>query len=189
METKNQQNNFSNPIVIVLILALIGLGGYILFSKNSTDNQSQNNQTLDTTSTQLPQKEAQVSSNSSQSCDTIAKKYFATWDTNWNSNFETVNLSYQNHYDQSNGSCYVLVSYNFNMKDNSDGSASLKVTYSLTDVSRKDPYGNYTTLGSYSQSISPVDKYNNRLDTCNVAGADCYTLKSFMSLVNPYLGK
>lgn len=35
MDTKNQQNNFNNPIVIVLILALLGLGGYVLFSKNS----------------------------------------------------------------------------------------------------------------------------------------------------------
>lgn len=38
MDTKNQQNNFNNPVVIVLILALVGLGGYVLFSKNSSDN-------------------------------------------------------------------------------------------------------------------------------------------------------
>lgn len=38
MDTKNQQNNFNNPIVIVLVLALIGLGGYVLFSKNSTND-------------------------------------------------------------------------------------------------------------------------------------------------------
>lgn len=34
METKNQQNNFSNPVVVILALALVGLGGYMFFSKN-----------------------------------------------------------------------------------------------------------------------------------------------------------
>lgn len=38
MDTKNQQSNFNNPIVIILFLALVGLGGYLLFSKNSTSN-------------------------------------------------------------------------------------------------------------------------------------------------------
>ena len=38
METKNQQNNFNNPVVIILVLALIGLGGYVIFSKNSSNN-------------------------------------------------------------------------------------------------------------------------------------------------------
>lgn len=38
MDTKNQQNNFNNPIVIILVLALVGLGGYVLFSKSSSNN-------------------------------------------------------------------------------------------------------------------------------------------------------
>lgn len=37
MDTKNQQNNFNNPVVIILVLALVGLGGYVLFSKNSNN--------------------------------------------------------------------------------------------------------------------------------------------------------
>ena len=189
MDTKNQKNNLNNSIVIILVLALFGLGGYVLFSKNSTNNQLQNNQSLDTTSIQLPQKEAQVSSNSSQSCDIVAKKYFDTWKPVASQDLETVNLSYQNHYSQNNGSCYVLVSYNFNMKDNSDGSSSLKITYTFVDVSRRDLNGNYTTVGMYSQSISAIDKNNNRLDSCNVAGTNCWTLNQFMFGVNPYLGK
>ncbi len=43
MDTKNQQNDFSNPVVIILVLALIGLGGYTFFSKNSNNGESQNN--------------------------------------------------------------------------------------------------------------------------------------------------
>ena len=38
MEPKNQENHFNNPVVIILVLALIGLGGYLLFSKNSSNN-------------------------------------------------------------------------------------------------------------------------------------------------------
>ena len=35
MDTNNRPNHFNNPVVIILALALIGLGGYFLFSKNS----------------------------------------------------------------------------------------------------------------------------------------------------------
>ena len=35
MEEKNQQNHLNNPVVVILVLALVGLGGYFLFSKNS----------------------------------------------------------------------------------------------------------------------------------------------------------
>lgn len=38
MDTKNQQSNFNNPVVIILVLALLGLGGYVLFSKNSNNS-------------------------------------------------------------------------------------------------------------------------------------------------------
>lgn len=51
MDTKNQQNNFNNPIVIILLLALIGLGGYVIFSKNSNSNLE--NKTTD--SSNVPQ--------------------------------------------------------------------------------------------------------------------------------------
>lgn len=36
MDTKNQQNNFNNPVVVILLIALLGLGGYFIFTKNST---------------------------------------------------------------------------------------------------------------------------------------------------------
>lgn len=75
MDKNNQQNNFNNPIVIVLVLALIGLGGYVLFFKNSS-----NNQTLTTASTQT---ETQTSAQSLQgNCDTAAKKYFQNYIAN-----------------------------------------------------------------------------------------------------------
>ena len=38
MDKNNQQNSFNNPVVIILVLALVGLGGYVLFSKNSTND-------------------------------------------------------------------------------------------------------------------------------------------------------
>ncbi len=38
MDTKNQQNSFNNPVVVILVIALVGLGGYVLFSKNSTND-------------------------------------------------------------------------------------------------------------------------------------------------------
>ena len=41
METNHQQNHFNNPVVIVLFLALIAVGGYFLFSKNSQNDKEQ----------------------------------------------------------------------------------------------------------------------------------------------------
>ncbi|MES3017414.1 MAG: hypothetical protein V4721_06525 [Bacteroidota bacterium] len=39
MEKNQQQNHFNNPVVIILFIALVGLGGYFLFSKNQNDSQ------------------------------------------------------------------------------------------------------------------------------------------------------
>ena len=53
---KINKNHFNNPIVVILVLTLIGLGGYVLFSKSS-DNNSPNPAT---TSIQLPQTDNQT---------------------------------------------------------------------------------------------------------------------------------
>ncbi|MHB8913805.1 MAG: S1 family peptidase [Minisyncoccota bacterium] len=36
MEKDNQQNHFNNPVVVILLIALVGLGGYFLLTKNSS---------------------------------------------------------------------------------------------------------------------------------------------------------
>lgn len=39
---ENKQNHFNNPVVIILIVALLGLGGYVLFSNKSEPSGTQN---------------------------------------------------------------------------------------------------------------------------------------------------
>ena len=51
METKNQQNHFNNPVVIILLVALVGFGGYFLFSKNQ--NTPEVKQDTDTSQEQI----------------------------------------------------------------------------------------------------------------------------------------
>ena len=41
MDIKNQQNNFNNPVVIILVLALFGLGSYVLFNDKSKPEPNQ----------------------------------------------------------------------------------------------------------------------------------------------------
>jgi hypothetical protein len=41
MDTKNQQNNFSHPAVIITVLILIFIGGYFLLNKNQNSKQSE----------------------------------------------------------------------------------------------------------------------------------------------------
>jgi len=149
---------------------------------------SSNKGTLNNIPTTNNATDSTVASTSQSQCDTATKNYFNTWQTKDNDSFKTVNLTYQNYYDSTNNGCYALVNYNYNAKDNPDSSYSEKITYSLVNVYQKDPYGNPETIGSYSQSVSTF-KINNRLDTCSVSGQQCYSLDSFLSLVNPYLGK
>ncbi len=42
MDTKNQNNYFNNPVVIILLFVLIGLGVYVIFLKNSNNNGVEN---------------------------------------------------------------------------------------------------------------------------------------------------
>ena len=191
MKKKNQSVLIGVGITaLVFIIIIIFILNYNKGNSNQVGNLPITSNTVDTSIIPTSKVENKTSISSSQSkCDTVAKNYFDTYKPTTSSGFETVNLSYENHYNQSNGSCYVLVSYNFNLKDNSDGSSSLKINYILIDVSRKDPNGNYTTVGDYTQSISAVDKINNRLDSCNVGGSECGSLSGFMTRVNPYLGK
>lgn len=57
MDTNNQQNHFNNPVVIILFLALVGLGGYLLFSKSSNNGNSPD---------QISQEAPQVTNGNSQ---------------------------------------------------------------------------------------------------------------------------
>ena len=56
MNTENQQNNnLGNPLVIILVLALVGLGGYVLLSKNSNGVANQTTGSSDISQTQQTQ--------------------------------------------------------------------------------------------------------------------------------------
>jgi len=63
MDKINQQNSFNNPVIIILTLALIGLGGYVLFSKNQ--NQLENSFSLNS--------DAQLK------CKSFTQKAFDNW--------------------------------------------------------------------------------------------------------------
>ncbi|MDE1946952.1 MAG: hypothetical protein KGI23_03725 [Patescibacteria group bacterium] len=51
MEQKTQ-NHFNNPVVIILVIVLVGLGGYLIFSHNQNQNGSQSAQSPDQNSQQ-----------------------------------------------------------------------------------------------------------------------------------------
>ncbi len=90
MDTKNQQNNFNNPVVIILVLALIGLGGYILFSRTSnvSDNKVSDlpnlSNTQDTnTNTQSPVIEPKITPKVNQVAPTSQPSVPKTQTTNF----------------------------------------------------------------------------------------------------------
>ena len=82
MDTKNQQNNFNNPVVIILLLALIGLGGYFIFSRNSSndvENKITDSSNIPTTqdivtNTQIPAVEPKPKSVPQATTNTETKK-------------------------------------------------------------------------------------------------------------------
>ena len=84
MDTKSKQNIFSNPVVIVLVLALVGLGGYMLFSKNSNNNSVEN---------QITQKQKECAAlfnafklkvlDDASTQQTVSKNYFSISDSDF----------------------------------------------------------------------------------------------------------
>ena len=103
MDTKNQQNILNSPVVIILVLALIGLGGYVLFSKNSnvstTEDTTTNTQTPVVEQKIIPKAKTQVADQATLSCDTAAKNYFNEYWTKPTAG-TTTEKSYQNHYNK-----------------------------------------------------------------------------------------
>ncbi len=208
---KTQKGFIAPPLLILLALLVIGGGMYFNKSKKSEvpsateTTTQQSDQVKRQTNIQAPnevsptahQVETSVPAKTpllslQNQCDRVAKKYF---DTGWNRTtlasqyLEIVNLNYKNHYNQNNNSCYVLVAYTFNTKWDSGIIAFSNINYTIIDAFQKDPTGkDYLTIGNYSQHISYLDKDNSGLDNCNVSGKRCYSLDSFMSLVNPYVG-
>ena len=157
-------------IVIVIIFVIAGN------SNQLNNSQPHNNQAVGTTTQSLQDE-----------CDTSAKNYFDDYKSK-NISQATPSISYDNHYDKNNGSCYVLT----NSISNESALISQKpyymVLYSLVDVSRKDPTGQYEWIGQYSENVAPGEVFNGITD-CNVGGNHCSSLKDFLTLVNPYLGK
>ncbi len=48
MEKDNQKNHFDNPVVVLLVIAVLGLGGYVLFSNKSETPPTPESKTADT---------------------------------------------------------------------------------------------------------------------------------------------
>lgn len=174
METKNQQNNFNNPIVIVLVLALIGLGGYVLFSKNSS-----NNQTLTTASTQT---ETQTSAQSLQgNCDTTAKKYFENYIEEEDKGIppdkkiivekRTLGRSYKSNLSDVRGRCYVEI-----IEKSGDISEQFLMKTIFDVDGNPNVYGNLKDTYIASLGVSSYASGATNLVTC-VTDEEDYTYK------------
>ncbi len=72
MEKDNQQNHFDNPVVALLVIAVLGLGGYVLFSNKSETSPLAENKTSNTIITTVYTKTtANVRSCASTDCKSI----------------------------------------------------------------------------------------------------------------------
>ena len=185
MDTQNSKNNFSNPVVLILVIALIGLGGYVLFSKNSnvpiTQDTNENTQAPVVEQKIVPPAKTQVADQAALACDTAAKNYFNEYWTKPTAG-TTIEKSYKNYYNKTSKTCYVLVKFYYNWQlIYSD----VHWSYNLYDIYSKDPYGGPNQLGTFAQNMSSTTSYNEVSD-CSVGGMKCFSLDGFMSLVQPY---
>jgi len=124
-------------------------------------------------------------------CDTDSKNYFNNmWEKRVKDSetYKTINLSYQNNYDKTNNSCYVLVNYNFKTIY-SFGLSYLSINYRIVDIYKKDQYGYPMTFGVFHQNVSYSDGRKDQLLNCNAFGNECDTVDRFISYVKPYLGQ
>jgi hypothetical protein len=172
--------------VFSLLLLIFVLGGCSKSDSKITqsNNASLNNQpTLNLDNADLTLK-----------CDADAKNYF---DSKWQSKtvdtdvYKTINLSYQNHYDKTNNSCYILISYNFKTYRQAAGAGPdyMSTTFTFLDIYRKDQNENPLGVGGFNENISHSDGSANQLVQCNAFGQNCSSIEEFLSIVNPYIGK
>jgi len=176
MDKNNQQNYFSNPVVIVLVIILVGLGGYLLFSKNSnvSDNKVSDLSNIPTnqdtnTNTQIPVVEPkpapQVNQNTgtkkiatpeeSRYCAQQSKALFDYHYNNVTSNGAYPikgSLTYENHLNAKQGKCFMLeMSY---IEPGALGAGSGKGLY---DVYDNKSIAHWDDIGSpYSCEINGV---------------------------------
>lgn len=113
METKNQQSNFNNPIIIILVITLIALGGYVLFSKssNTSDNKVSdlsNNPTTESTSNQDTDntKVTDLQACSQQSDANF--KSIITSETKNSADLKEIR-TYTNHFNTTDKKCYMVI--------------------------------------------------------------------------------
>lgn len=168
---KNNPNNFNNSLVSILIITIISLGIYILFTRNSNIKQELSPRVKTTTIDQTD-----------LSCDAAAKTYF---DNYWNKPTEGVIIekSYRNHYNINSKTCYVLIKYYFNYQMiNSD----IHWTYGIYDLYNKDSFGNPRKVGGFSQNMSSKTSYSEVIE-CTIGDTKCYSLDNFLNQIQPYL--
>ena len=83
MESKNQQNQFNNPVIIILFVVVFGLIGYIIFSKNQNNTQpvqeavNSQQQTTDNSQPTAPIKQP-AQSNTTKSTSQIVQEWRKT---------------------------------------------------------------------------------------------------------------
>jgi len=190
MEKENKNINWTAIIITIIIGVVVLAGIYSFYNQNNNQPQNTNTSAEPSVQSSATQPKTQTLTQTPQSqCDTAAKNYFNDYKSKQNDTAtrQLSNISYQNHYNQNNGSCYVLTNTNWNMKMPSEFNYSM-ISDSLIDIFKKDPTGQYDWIGQYSENIAPGEVINGIRD-CNVGGNNCSSLKDFLTLANPYLGK
>lgn len=75
--SENEKNYFNNPVVVILLVALVGLSGYFLLGKNSGDINSQDLNTTKTIAVAYTDTTANV-----RECGSLTCKVIGTYDLN-----------------------------------------------------------------------------------------------------------
>lgn len=176
MDTKNQQNSFNNPVVIILVLALIGLGGYVIFSKKS------NNDLENKTSETIVDLQAKCATQAQKTLNNSIGQYTNDgWDGSTGEPASTrTNFTQTNHYNQKLNKCFVLTKYDFTY------AGTLNEHFITTGETLFDAFQNDELASCIHSHRLSYDKFPEQYtDTCLIGqGNGLTSLENYNSFVN-----
>ncbi len=148
-------------ILFVVLLALVVMFGYYKI------NQLQ---------TELVGHQQNINFDLSSKCSNDAKNLFYK---NWavNPSKQDILLDYQNHYNKKLNKCYMLISYNFYLSEQTGLISKSLIFYDVEDNAKLGETGEESG-GMYSIPV---------LDVCQILGKKCASVSDFMNVVRPYM--
>ena len=163
------------PLTIVLGISLLLVG----CNEDRIVKLEKQNQELQTQVKEIKKRDVVAEYDLQAKCAHDSKVWF---NENWQSDRDTLLLTYTDHYSRSQNKCFLFVEYHHAYTKDWWVNAM-----SIWDIYENVQYGE-VNVNHYTE-WKPRFSSREEVNSCAVAGKKCSTVEEFNSLVRPYLGE